>query len=71
MGKKSLDPMHGKRLLRQLRFGDKERSPNCSPDSASLLGFLGYLLWENLRHNYAYFPILIDEKTYGISRDAC
>ena len=25
---------------------------------------------EGVRHNYAYFPIFIDEKDYGISRDA-
>ena len=25
---------------------------------------------EGVRHNYAYFPIFIDEKEYGMSRDA-
>jgi dTDP-4-amino-4,6-dideoxygalactose transaminase len=25
---------------------------------------------EGVRHNYAYFPIFIDEKQYGMSRDA-
>ena len=25
---------------------------------------------EGVRHNYAYFPIFIDEATYGLSRDA-
>ena len=25
---------------------------------------------DGVRHNYAYFPIFVDEKAYGISRDA-